>query len=688
MVQKHPAAQDAVPLRVIARNGEQPERRPLMGIAVWLTCHDEVGRDRLLDFVRRGAVEGVRLGISWAECHKEGGLEWYGALLAELAARTEVVPCFHYTPPSLGVVASTNAPPREPKAFADFIDVFTTAYGRHFTTAELWNEPNNLLDYDFRLDPDWLSFRTMIGGAAYWLRQLGKRTVLAGLCPTDAPLVDFMREHGVLDHIDIMSIHAFPGTWTSPWNGWEAEIAPMREVAARCATPPAIWITETGYSTWRQDEGRQLQRFAEAAEEDVERVYWYALSDLAPEEASQEGLHFDDRHYHCGILRADGSPKLLGRLLLEGGPSRAIEAARRFRPRPRRSAARPIVVTGGAGFIGANLVDRLAASGRDVLVYDSLERPGATRNVDWLQQRHGDRVELAVADIRDKAALTEAVTGAAGVFHLAGQVAVTTSVVDPESDFEINARGTFNLLEAARRQPSPPPILFASTNKVYGKLMGAEELELVQAGYRPLDQARRAGCDERTPLDLYSPYGCSKGAADQYVLDYARIYGLQTIVLRMSCIYGPRQFGHEDQGWVAHFLRAALAGQPITIFGDGHQVRDVLFIDDAIDAYLTCFERAPVLAGRAFNLGGGPRRCLSLATLLGLMRDRLGLRPAVNYAGWRPGDQLWYVSDTRALETATGWRAGVDIEQGLSRLFAWLQTLEAHPVHEHAASTS
>ena len=325
---------------------------------------------------------------------------------------------------------------------------------------------------------------------------------------------------------------------------------------------------------------------------------------------------------------------------------------------------RPILITGGAGFIGSNLADRLANQGQEVIVYDALSRAGVERNLAWLQARHGERIRPMVADVRDSAALAEAARGVQAVFHLAAQVAVTTSLVDPREDFEINLAGTFNVLEAVRQ--TRVPVIFASTNKVYGDLADVP-LELTREGHLPADAAvRRHGIGEGRPLDFHTPYGCSKGAADQYVLDYARSYGVPTAVLRMSCIYGERQMGTEDQGWVAHFLIRALAGQPITLYGDGHQVRDILEVGDAVDAYLAVWERIEAIAGRAFNLGGGPANAVSLRTLLDHIATLLGADLTVSFEDWRAGDQRYFVADRRTaahdleLGEPTPWRAGVE----------------------------
>jgi CDP-paratose 2-epimerase len=341
--------------------------------------------------------------------------------------------------------------------------------------------------------------------------------------------------------------------------------------------------------------------------------------------------------------------------------------------RPLRAAAKPVVITGGAGFLGANLADRLAREGTPVLVFDSLARPGVERNIAWLEERRHGGVRVRIGDVRDAAAVAETLRDARAVCHLAAQVAVTTSLEDPVADFEINARGTLNVLEALRAQTEPPPLLFASTNKVYGKLIPAKALECSETRWDPRDPGCRRGCAEATPLDLYSPYGCSKGVADQYVLDYARVFGLPTLVFRMSCLYGPRQFGNEDQGWIAHFLIRALNGEPITVYGDGRQVRDALYVDDAVEAWLLGLREIERLRGRAFNLGGGRQHTLSLLELLAHVEQLAGVRPEVRFGEARPGDQLWYVSDATALETATGWRAKVGVAEGLERLTSWLR---------------
>jgi CDP-paratose 2-epimerase len=334
---------------------------------------------------------------------------------------------------------------------------------------------------------------------------------------------------------------------------------------------------------------------------------------------------------------------------------------------------RAILVTGGAGFIGSNIADRLASDGHRVIVYDALLRPGVERNLAWLQERHGDRIGSVAADIRDEDALAKVVIEAKAVFHMAAQVAVTTSLADPRDDFSINIAGTLNLLEAVRRYAPEAPLVFASTNKVYGDLADLD-FPLQDGRYWPADPATAAhGIGEARPLDFHTPYGCSKGAADQYVLDYARSYGLRTAVLRMSCVYGRRQMGTEDQGWVAHFLIRALEGQPITLYGDGRQVRDILDVEDAVAAYLAAWERIDQVKGRAFNLGGGPANAVSLRQLLDHIGTLTGRDPDVTYSDWRAGDQRYFVADTGAARAALGLPAPRAWQDGVARLADWLR---------------
>jgi CDP-paratose 2-epimerase len=335
---------------------------------------------------------------------------------------------------------------------------------------------------------------------------------------------------------------------------------------------------------------------------------------------------------------------------------------------------RPLLITGGAGFIGTNVADRLMTAGQPVVIYDSLARAGGRENLRWLQHKHGKRLEVIVADLRDLAMLRPVVERCCRVFHLAGQVAVTTSLAEPARDFAVNAGGTLGLLETIRGVAQPPPLVYTSTSKVYGPLAKLDLVEREERYCPPPEAPHSRGISEDQPLDFHSPHGCSKGAADQYVLDYARVYGLKTVVFRLSCTYGPHQRGTEDQGWLAHLAWRALGDEPITIFGDGKQVRDVLYVDDLVEALLIAQARIGSLAGTAFNIGGGPRNTLTPLELLGMIeRMGTGSSPDVRFGPWRPADQRYYVSNIEAFTRATGWRPRVGVQEGVARLLAALR---------------
>ena len=356
------------------------------------------------------------------------------------------------------------------------------------------------------------------------------------------------------------------------------------------------------------------------------------------------------------------------------GRHKSANAPPTFTPATKNGKSKPILITGGAGFVGSNLAHRLLSHGHRVRLLDNLSRTGVERNLRWLIETHGDLVDIEVPDVRNLSIIKQAVKDASQVFHFAAQVAVTSSLVDPIEDFEINARGTLNLLEAIRTADNPPPLVFTSTNKVYGNLA---DLNFDKQGsrYAPLDEAiREHGIDETRPLDFHSPYGCSKGAADQYVTDYARTYRIPALVFRMSCIYGPHQYGNEDQGWVAHFVIRTMSGKPITIYGDGMQVRDILFIDDLVDAFLLAQQHMRKLAGNAFNIGGGPTNSISLLELLDLLAELHGGDVSVRFEDWRAADQRYYVADTSKFSRLTGWQPRVPVHEGVRRLYEWIRT--------------
>ncbi len=329
------------------------------------------------------------------------------------------------------------------------------------------------------------------------------------------------------------------------------------------------------------------------------------------------------------------------------------------------------LITGGAGFIGSNYVSRLLQRGEQVTIFDNLSRSGSRHNLEWLRKTYGDDTfKLVNGDVRDAKAIQDAARESNVIVHLAAQVAVTTSVFKPREDFEINAFGTFNVLEAARASRKNPVVLYSSTNKVYG---GMDDLEVVEQSTRYTYATLPNGASETQPLDFHSPYGCSKGAGDQYVRDYFRIYDLPTVVFRQSCIYGTRQFGVEDQGWVAWFVIAAITGHPISIYGDGKQVRDILFVEDLLDAYDAALGQINQAAGKVYNVGGGAKNTLSIwEEFCPLLEKMVGHSITVTKGDWRPGDQKVYISDINRAEKELGWKPRIGVKEGVQRLFDWV----------------
>lgn len=330
------------------------------------------------------------------------------------------------------------------------------------------------------------------------------------------------------------------------------------------------------------------------------------------------------------------------------------------------------LIFGGAGFIGSNLAFRLAANGETVVIADNLSRQGSKLNLAWLQQEYPD-ITFRQCDIRNRAeidALFQQDNSYDAVIHLAAQVAVTTSVTDPQIDFDINALGTFNLLEAVRQSGADPVFLYASTNKVYG---GMDHIRIQETDTRYEYADFPEGIDESCPLDFHSPYGCSKGCADQYVRDYSRIYGLRSVVFRQSAIFGTRQFGVEDQGWVAWFTIAASQGKPITIYGDGKQVRDVLWVDDLVNAYIKAVEKIDELKGEILNIGGGRQFSISIWKEFGpMLQKALGKEIPVAAADWRPGDQKVCIMNIANAKKRLDWEPTVSVEEGVERIAKWV----------------
>lgn len=673
-----------------AESAREPSRHghrvgaPELGIVQYFHKGDHQAVERALDALPQLPVKRLRTSISWCDWLSPGGEEWYHWLLPRLAEHMSVLPCFLYTPPALGILPKTSSPPRDAAAYGEFVERVLSAFDGLFPYVELWNEPNNYIEWDWTIDPEWKIFAEMIAGAASRAARLGVRSVLGGMSPFDPNWLDLMFKRGALQDVSVIGVHGFPGTWEAVWDGWDTHVRRVEEVIERHGAQQSIWITEAGYSTWAHNELGQLKTLVELAEAPAERAYWYSLEDLAPERETLDGFHCDERAYHFGLRRHGGESKLIGRVLRDRGVAGVREIMRFASPgTPSRA---EVLITGGAGFVGTNLADRLARTGTPVTVLDSLNRAGVEDNLRWLKRKHGSLVNVEIGDVRDVFAVRRALGSCDRVFHLAAQVAVTTSLDLPREDLDVNVQGTINVLEEARRLDTPPALVFTSTNKVYGRVDDVE-LRASDVRYEPVDElVRSRGISERHQLDFCSPYGCSKGAADQYVLDYAKSFGLRTCVFRMSCIYGPHQRGTEDQGWVAHFLRSTLRDDPITVFGDGRQVRDLLYVEDLVDALLAASSNDDALIGSAFNIGGGVENSVSVLEVIGMISELTGRAPEIVWENWRVADQRYYTSDTSAFRKLTGWTPRVPVSSGLSYLHSWLTDGDDRQIPALAAS--
>jgi CDP-paratose 2-epimerase len=631
-------------------------------------------------------VRHVRIEMAWADWHQTEVREWYQWLMAVLSQQFTVLPALVYTPPSAEVGAPATIPPEDPKAFADFLDVLTDHLPGAFKWIELPSEPAHPGVWDWRLDPRGHIFSQVITSAAYRCRQRSIKTVVGGLRTGDLGWLSLLCENGVVDFADAIGLQDDPAAPLSRQGKWPEVVRDAKRILAEHCRNAQLWITGAGCSTDNYDEFAQCEAFMGLLNADVQRVYWSHLQDSPPPFSRRTDRADPALGRHPGLLRSDGTPKLLFRLWKSqgiegvrqvsdygsGSPTHNSALGGPSNHPPRLYPRRPVLITGGAGFIGSNLADRLLHAGRPVMILDNLSRLGVEHNVRYLWDTYGDLLEVHVGDVRNKALVEKLAARCEAIFHFAAQVAVTTSLADPAGDFETNLQGTLNVLEAARRQDRLPPVLFTSTHNVYGDL---QDVELIPRGKRhvPRDHGTRtSGISEAQPLDFHSPYGCSKGAADQYVLDYARMYGLPGVVFRMSCIYGRRQLGTEDQGWVAHFALQMLRDGPLTLYGDGRQVRDILYIDDLLDAMLLAMEHIQEVAGQAFNIGGGPDNAVSLLEVIEQLSELSGAQPEIRYGPRRRGDQAYYVSDIRRFSQATGWTPGVSAQRGVPRLYHWI----------------
>jgi len=678
-------------------------RPPVLGITDHFPAQE---RERVEAGMRALAaldVHHIRIEIAWADWQEAGMCEWHQWLMALLSREFAVLPALVYTPPSAGSGTPVSLPPEDPKAFADFLDVLTDQFAGTFEWIELPSEPAHPGIWDWRLDPRGHIFSQIIASAAYRCRQRGVKTVLGGLRTGALGWLSLLCENGAVDFADAIGLQDDPTASLHGPRGWPEVVGEAKRILAEHCRNAQLWITGAGCPTDNHEEFAQCEELMGLWNADAQRVYWSHLQDAPPSAPRADHA----LHRPLGLLRSDGTPKLLFRIwrahgiegvrqltdcasmrqtdfglrspvgagedmISDGGLKEAPGANPPSALRPPPPKPRSVLITGGAGFIGSNLADRLLRLGRPVMILDNLSRPGVEHNVRYLWDTYGDLVEVHIGDVRNKDIVEKLAARCDSIFHLAAQVAVATSLADPAGDFETNLQGTLNVLEAARRREPLPPVLFASSNKVNGDL---RDMELIPRGKRhvPRDHGTRtSGISEARPLEFCSPFGCSKGAADQYVLDYARVYGLPGVVFRMSCIYGRRQLGTEDEDWVAHFALQMLRDGPLTLYGDGRQVRDILYIDDLLDAMLLAMEHIPAVAGRAFNIGGGPSNAVSLLEVIEQLSELSGIEPEICYGPRRQGDPPYYVSDTYRFSQATGWTPQVSARRGVPRLYHWI----------------
>lgn len=683
---------------------------PLLGVAEHFRPGEQQRVEKAAKALAALGLRHVRLAIPWADWREDRLRQWHQWLIGTLSRQFTILPALVYQPPvpsspfpvtsqarTVNCQLSTSLPTTEPSAFADFLEEFVDSSPGTFEWIELPSEPASPGLWDWRLDPRGRNFSQILASAANRARQRGLKTVLGGLRAGDLGWLSLLCENGVVDFADAIGLQDESASRRVDPQNWPETLRVAQHILSEHCRNAPLWITAVGCSTEDYDEFTQCETLMRLLNTEAQRVYWSGLQDvdssagrlsrtaLSGEKMVRDTHPRGNYRNWPGLLRADGSPKLLFRLWQSQGLEgvRQMVDSCQFSVPSFQSTAngqlstgnsgnRPVLITGGAGFIGSNLAERLLQGQRPVMILDNLSRPGVEHNVRYLCDTYGDLVDVYIGDVRNRALVETLVARCGSIFHLAAQVAVTTSLTDPEGDFESNLRGTLNVLEAARKQDPMPPLLFTSTNKVYGDL---RDIELVPVGKRhvPRDHdIRICGISEERPLAFHSPYGCSKGGADQYVLDYARMYGLPGVVFRMSCTYGRRQLGTEDQGWVAHFALQMLRDGVLTLFGDGRQVRDILYIDDLLEAMLLALKNIQTVAGKPFNIGGGPGNAVSLLEVIHQLAELSGVEPEVHYSPRRRGDQSYYISDTRRFHKATGWTPQVSVTRGVPRLYHWL----------------
>lgn len=654
-------------MRKTGRNGKS-KFFPKLGIVEWFKPGDYDRVREALDDLKEIGVKDLRTGISRHDWQTPENREWVDWLIPQMHKTAHIFPFFSFSSFNPGHKIHASSFP-DIETYPEFVASLIDRYSGYFKWVELGWPPNSF-EYASANPDSFSRISDAVAQGARYARSQGKKTILGGIDSAHPAILGMLSGAGKLNDFDAAGLCRYPYYQDGQWNGWQQRIGEIERLLQKNQSNLKLWITEACRSTWPYDEVKQWREFVNTMNARVERVFWLRLYDDDRED--RETPAQDVRENHFGLKNANGKEKLLYKLLKNNRLDGIDDHPYINYEFPAIIKEKYSLVAGGAGFIGANISKRLLSSGQRVMIFDNLDRPGVERNLQWLYDHYHGNLKIQIADVRDERRVNEAVKHADQVFNFSAQVAVTTSLQDPVYDCDVNIRGALNLLEAIRKFNPQAPLIFTSTNKVYGNLAN---LEFIPNGsrYNPVDHSIGLyGINEERPLDFHSPYGCSKGAADQYVIDYARSYSLNTAVFRMSCIYGPRQFGTEDQGWVAHFVMSILENKPITIYGDGKQVRDILYVEDLVDAFLLAMKNIDRIAGSAFNIGGGPGNTVSLLEILSMIRTLMQKEIKVRFEDWRTGDQLYYVSDIRKFSKETGWTPRYGVAQGIGKLARWI----------------
>ncbi|MDQ3190637.1 MAG: GDP-mannose 4,6-dehydratase [Bacteroidota bacterium] len=643
---------------------------PETGIIECFQTGDYKAVERAISDIKEIGIGHIRIEISWAEWSTPEGQTWFDWLIPKLSKNLSLLPCFLPVLPK--GIKKTSSSPVNSQEYADFLDLMITRYGIYFDWLELWNHQDDINDWNKKSDSQWSFFAKAIENEAKMVQARGKKTVLGGISPTNLNCLKLLFETGVMKNIDAIGIHKLSDEDEAESKEWELNIEKIQGLVNINNSPTELWITQSGFSTWKFDETRQLQEYLKSTDQKVKRTYWYSLYDFDTAISITDNFDLEDKKLHYGMKKRNGAPKLIYRFLQNESLEEIKKKKWLTQEFKKNVVDKHILITGGAGFVGINLAHHYLLLGKPVMIFDNLSRPGVVDNLQWLISKYGTKVRVQIADIRNESILQMAVKNAESVYHFAAQAGATSSIYNPIEDFEINARGTLNILNSIALLETPIPLVFASSSKVYGEMKHLE-MKIKGNSYEPvLKEVKSFGINENSILDLNNPYGCSKGVAEQYVLDFARTFQLPATVFRISSTYGPYQHGNEEQGWLSHFISNCIKNKTVNIYGDGRQVRDILFIDDLVEALLLTQKNMSSVIGQAFNIGGGPQNAISLIDALEMISKISKNKIDVSYNPWRTGEQRYFVSDTRKFELATGWIPKTNIKNGMEALYNWI----------------